>query len=205
MIGSLNGILNYRAADSLIVDVGGVGYKISVSQRTFAKLPPSGEKVFLFVYTAVREDDIVLFGFIDEGEKKLFQRLISVNGIGPKLALTILSGILPHDLVEALHREDLARLTAIPGIGKKTAERMILDLKDKLTEFLGDGYLKEAAGSVGSGKRKIFEEAVSALINLGYTRGIAERTISQVSPQEGQPLESAIRHALKLLSEARND
>ena len=199
MIASLNGILSSRMPDSLIVDVGGVGYKVSVSQQTFSRLPALGEKVFLFIYTAVREDDILLFGFLDEGEKRVFQRLITVNGIGPKLALTILSGIQTRDLVEALHREDLVRLTAIPGIGKKTAERMILDLKDKLADFLTEGQSKSAPVD---GKRRLFEEAISALVNLGYNRTLAERTVSQVSLKEGAPLETTIRQALKILSEA---
>lgn len=200
MIASLKGQLLFRSPDYLIVEVNGVGYKVVVSHQTLSRLPTLGEKVFLFVHTAVREDDISLFGFIDEEEKKVFLRLISVNGIGPKLALTILSRINPNDLVEALCREDLVRLTAIPGIGKKTAERMILDLKDKLAEFLVEGRQKLVPGS---GKRRIFEEAASALINLGYTRAIAERTLSQVSFKEEVPVEVLIRQALKLLSEAR--
>src|SRR5262245_32746159 len=118
MIASLRGQLILRSPEAVIIDVGGVGYKVSVSLNSFAKLPSENSQVFLFIHTAVREDDISLFGFIDEAEKELFKRLILVNGIGPKLALTILSGIQPHELVEALHKEDLVRLTAISGIGK---------------------------------------------------------------------------------------
>lgn len=199
MIASLNGILSYRMPDHIIVDVGGVGYKLSVSQQTFSRLPAVREKVFLFIYTSVREDDISLFGFLEEGEKRIFQRLIAVNGIGPKLALTILSGIQAQDLVEALHREDLVRLTAIPGIGKKTAERMILDLKDKLAEFLTEGQAKAVPID---GKRRLFEEAISALVNLGYNRSLAERTLSQIPLTDGVLLETAIRQALRILSEA---
>ena len=204
MIASLNGLLIFRSQEYLIVEVNGVGYKVLVSHQTFSRLPSMGEKVFLFVHTAVREDDISLFGFMEENEKKVFQRLISVNGIGPRLALTILSGIHPHELVAALHREDLVRLTAISGIGKKTAERMILDLKDKLTELLAEGPAADFPDNgPDNGKRKTFEEALSALMNLGYTRSLAERTLSQVSLREEEPLESVIRRALKILSEVR--
>lgn len=196
MIASLNGILTSRASDHLTVEVGGVGYRVLVSQQTFSRLPPVGQKVFLFVHTAVREDDITLFGFVEEAERRIFQKLITVNGIGPRLALTILSGILPDELVEALHREDLVRLTAITGVGKKTAERMILDLKDKLVEWAASGRPPTP------GKQRLFEETVSALVNLGYTRSTAERTLFQVPLLEGGKVETAIRDALRILSEA---
>ncbi len=196
MIASLSGLLAQKAMDSAIVDVNGVGYKVAVSLNTFARLPGPGERVFLFVHTAVREDDIALFGFIEESEKKVFLKLIGVNGIGPKLALTILSGIAPTDLVEALHNEDLVRLTAISGIGKKTAERMILDLKDKLKELLTEDRFK-----VPAGPRGLIEEATSALVNLGYNRAVAERTLLHVPLTEGAPLEQVLRKALKILSD----
>jgi Holliday junction DNA helicase RuvA len=199
MIASLNGVLIHKTMESVVVDVHGVGYKVAVSLNGFARLPASGEKVFLFIHTSVREDDIALFGFIDENEKKVFQKLIGVNGIGPKLAMTILSGIAPADLVDALHREDLARLTAISGIGKKTAERMILDLKDKLKEMLSDDRLKAPAGPRG-----LMEEAASALVNLGYNRAMAERTLAHVPLTEGLPLEQILRKALKILSDTGN-
>lgn len=193
MIASLSGVLSWRVGDQVVVDVGGVGYRVFVSQLSSARLPPVGEKVFLFIHTAVREDDINLFGFVTDGEKRLFQKLISINGIGPKLALTILSGILPDDLVAAVRREDLVRLTAIPGIGKKTAERIILDLKDKLHEFFIGG----------NGKRELHEEATSALVNLGYTRSNAEKTLARLTIQEGTRLEVIIREALRVLSHER--
>lgn len=196
MIASLSGVLTLKSMDSVIVDVNGVGYKVAVSLNSFARLPAVGEKVLLFVHTAVREDDISLFGFTDESEKKVFLKLIGVNGIGPKLALTILSGIAPLDLVDALHREDLVRLTAISGIGKKTAERMILDLKDKLKEMLTDDRPRAPAGPRG-----LMEEAASALVNLGYNRATAEKTLAHVPLTEGIPLEQILRKALKILSE----
>jgi holliday junction DNA helicase RuvA len=197
MIASLNGILIGKSMESVVVDVHGVGYKVAVSLNTFARLPGIGDKLFLFVHTAVREDDIALFGFTDESEKKVFLKLIGVNGIGPKLALTILSGIAPGDLIDALHREDLVRLTAISGVGKKTAERMILDLKDKLKELLVEDRLR----TTPPGPRGLLEEATSALVNLGYNRTVAERTLAHVPMKEGAPLEQILRKALKILSE----
>lgn len=199
MIASLSGILTHRSPDHLIVDVAGVGYKVHISLYSFGRLPAIGEKLFLFVHTSVREDDISLFGFINDEERRIFQKLITVNGIGPKLALTILSGIAPRDLVDALHREDLVRLTAISGIGKKTAERMILDLKDKLRELILDDA-KDRIHTAAGGKIQIFEEATSALVNLGYNRSTAERTLAGVPITEGLALESVIRQALRILS-----
>jgi Holliday junction DNA helicase RuvA len=197
MIALLNGVLAQKSMESVVVDVHGVGYKVAVSLNTFARLPGLGDKILLFVHTAVREDDIALFGFAEESEKKVFLKLIGVNGIGPKLALTILSGIAPADMIDALHREDLARLTVIPGIGKKTAERMILDLKDKLKELLTEDRSKAAP----AGPRGLIEEATSALVNLGYNRNVAEKTLAHVPVVEGAVLEQVLRKALKILSD----
>jgi Holliday junction DNA helicase RuvA len=197
MIASLNGLLAQKSPDSVIVDVHGVGYKVAVSLNSFARLPSVGDKVLLHIHTAVREDDIALFGFTEDSEKKVFLKLIGVNGIGPKLALTILSGIAPADLIEALHREDLVRLTAIPGVGKKTAERMILDLKDKLKELLTEDRTRP----LPAGPRGLLEEAVSALVNLGYNRNLAEKTLAHVPMTEGAALEQVLRKALRILSD----
>jgi Holliday junction DNA helicase RuvA len=197
MIALLNGTLAQKSMEAVIVDVHGVGYKVAVSLNTFARLPAVGEKVLLFIHTSVREDDIALFGFSEESEKKVFSKLIGVNGIGPKLALTILSGIAPADLIDALHREDLVRLTAISGIGKKTAERMILDLKDKLKDLLSEDRSKAAP----VGPRGLMEEATSALVNLGYNRNLAEKTLAHVPVGEGAVLEQVLRKALRILSD----
>ena len=203
MIATLKGHLTHKFSDHVIIDVNGVGYKVALSQYSLSRLPLLGELFFLFIHTSVREDDISLFGFMEEQEKRIFKKLISVNGIGPKLALTILSGIPPRDLVEALMREDLVRLTAISGIGKKTAERMILDLKDKLTELLvSETALDRSTSSHSSLKHKMLEEALSALLNLGYTQSQAEKTLAQVPFKEDVPLESLLRDALKSLSES---
>ena len=200
MIASLNGILSSKSPEYSILDVNGVGYKVTLSLKSLAKLPSVGSKLSLFIHTTVREDDISLFGFVDEEEKRIFQKLISVNGIGPKLALTILSGIASADLVEALHHEDVARLTSISGIGRKTAERMILDLKDKLKDLFTDERLPQIQKTAASAKNRVFEEAVSALLHLGYNRPTAERTLSKVPIGEGLPVEGLIRQALKILS-----
>ncbi len=202
MIASLHGILTVRSSESLTIDIGGVGYKVLVSLQSYMKLPPLGEKVFLHIHTAVREDDITLFGFVTEEEKKIFKKLLSVNGIGPKLALTILSGIQPSQLVQAIHKEDIATLTSIQGIGKKTAERMILDLKDKLVAILGG---ESAHGIIRlEGNKKLMDDAISGLVNLGYARSIAERTLAEFPVPDGVAVESLIRQALKRLSEIRS-
>lgn len=196
MIASLSGILSEKQPNEITVNVGGVGYRVFISLQSFAKLPAAGEKVACLIHTAVREDDISLYGFLDEREKRLFQKLITVSGIGPKLALTVLSGIPYDDLITALGAENLARLTTIPGIGKKTAERMIVDLKDKLT-----GLRTEGVGP--SGKKKAYEDILSALLNLGYNRPIAERTLNRMTVAEGVSLESLVKEALKILAESR--
>lgn len=206
MIASLHGVLTHILEDSLIVDVAGVGYRVVVSDQTRLKLPALGSKAFLFIYTAVREDDISLYGFAEEQEKRIFQKLISVNGIGPKLALTILSGILPGDLVQALMRKDLVKLTSISGIGKKTAERMILDLRDKLAELAAWATQQSPTGgkpTEASEREKIFEEAVSALVNLGYSQIKAEMILANI-PLEGATVEAVIRQALRTLSEGKS-
>lgn len=198
MISSLNGTLLLRYPESIVIDIAGVGYKVFVSLKSSSRLPAIGSKVFLFIHTSVREDDISLFGFLEEMERTVFQKLIGINGIGPKLAMTILSGIAPQELVEALHREDLVRLTAISGIGKKTAERMIVDLKDKLKELLS-ADTKPIEPPTGS--RRIIEEATSALVNLGYHQSMAEKTLAKLPIAEEVPLENVIRQALRMLSE----
>ncbi len=197
MIASLRGKMLVKSPIYSIVDVGGIGYKVFLSLRSLEKLPSLGQEVFLLIHTTVREDDISLFGFIEETEKRLFEKLISVSGIGSKLALTILSGIPPRELIEALRREDLLRLTAISGIGKKTAERMVLELKDKIVDLLAaTPDMDTSPGSRGL----LFEEALSALMNLGYQRAPAERTLARIPIQEGIPLESVIKQALRSLS-----
>lgn len=194
MIASLKGTIVLKTPTHCVVEVRGVGYKVSLSSRTLEKLPTIGQEVFLFIHTAVREDDISLYGFVEENEKTLFEKLITVNGIGNKLALTILSGIPPDELLTAIRREDLVRLTSVPGIGKKTAERMIVDLKDKLMDLL------VTSATPKEGPTGLFEEALSALMNLGYQRNLAEKTLSRIPLEEGIALESLVRQALRSMT-----
>lgn len=206
MIASLKGTIVFKSPTYTIVEVRGVGYKVFLSSRTLEKLPTIGQEVFLFIHTAVREDDISLYGFVEENEKTLFEKLITVNGIGNKLALTILSGIPPEELLTAIRREDLVRLTSVPGIGKKTAERMIVDLKDKLMDLLVANASTDPKGGpvgrdpMGRGPMGLFEEALSALMNLGYQRNLAEKTLSRIPLEEGIALESLVRQALRSMT-----
>lgn len=200
MISSLSGILADKSPTAITIDVGGVGYRVFISLQCFVKLPKIGDKTRLQIHTHVREDDISLYGFLEEGEKSLFQKLISVSGIGPKLALTVLSGIPPRELVNALRTEDLVRLTAIPGIGRKTAERMILELKDKLVEW---GPEAETGQRPPDGKKRLYDDTLSALMNLGYNRPTAERTLSQMTFKEEASLEHLVKEALQRIVETR--
>jgi len=177
MIAHLRGKLLAKTPNQAIVEAGGVGYDVTISVPTFSALPNEGAEAALFIHTHVREDQIALFGFSDVVEKKLFEKLIAVSGIGPKLAVTVLSGLPAERLVAAIRGGDHATLTRIPGIGKKTAERVVLELKDKL-EALGAGAAVTSVGSVG-------EDVLSAMVNLGYARPAAQRAVEQVIEQGG--------------------
>lgn len=193
MIAHLTGILSSKSPDHCIIDVGGVGYRVHISLTTFSVLPEVGEKLTLVVYTHVREDQFLLYGFSTTDERALFQRLINISGVGPKTALTIFSGIPPNQLVEAITTEDRARLSMIPGVGKKTAERIIVDLKDRLArEF-------PSPVSGGTTQGQLREDVVSALVNLGYRRQVAENALRDASLPEAMPIEDAIRTVLKEL------
>jgi len=196
MIASLTGTVAKKTPNEAVVDVGGVGYRVLLSLETASRLPQIGSNVSLLVQTIVREDDISLYGFLGEEEKRLFQKLITVNGIGPRMAITILSGIPSGDLLRALQSEDFIRLTAIPGIGRKTAERMIVDLKGRLAEFTPDGALIASSGH----KRRFYDDIHSALVNLGYRRPMVEKTLSRMNFPEGASLESLVKEALKRMS-----
>jgi len=163
VIAHLRGTLVEKTPARVVVDVHGVGYEVFVPLTTFSAMPHSGVEVSLDIHTHVREDVIALYGFSTRGERNVFERLISVSGIGPKLAVTILSGGSVEDLVTAIRRNDLGRLTSIPGVGKKTAERIVVELKDRLQDFL------EAAP-----KSQVETDILSALENLGYARPTAE-------------------------------
>jgi holliday junction DNA helicase RuvA len=168
MIAHLRGRLFAKHPNQAIVECGGVGYDVTISVPTFSALPAEGSEVSLVIYTHVREDQIALFGFSEAIEKKLFEKLIAVSGIGPKLAITVLSGLPAEKLVAAIRGGDHATLTRIPGIGKKTAERVVLELKDKLDE-IGSGPVA-SVGAVG-------DDVLSAMVNLGYARPTAQKAI----------------------------
>ena len=176
MIAHLRGRLLEKHPNRVIVDVQGVGYEAHVPLSTFYEMAEPGSDVSLRIHTHVREDALLLYGFATLLELQLFDRLISVSGIGPKLALAVLSGIEPNDLVTAIKRGDIARLTGIPGVGKKTAERICLELKDKLAAFVAAETPAAAAGAA-SAAGSLGTDVLSALVNLGYHRPLAERAV----------------------------
>ncbi len=179
MIAHLSGLLLSKQPNSVIVDINGVGYEVTIPLSTFYDLSEEGSAVALRIHTHVREDALQLFGFRTEREKKLFLLLTSVSGIGPKLAITILSGMSADELIPAIRNNELARLVNIPGVGKKTAERLVLELKDKLSA-LSSPELEEqfrlAGGAVS--KNSITDDIVSALVNLGFQRAAAEKAVN---------------------------
>jgi Holliday junction DNA helicase RuvA len=193
MIAHLRGRLFSKAPNQAVVECGGVGYDVTISVATFSALPSEGAEVSLTIFTHVREDQIALFGFAEVQEKRLFERLLTISGIGPKLAITVLSGIAADRLVTAIRAQDHATLTRIPGIGKKTAERVVLELKDKLDD------LATAPVTAGVHLGAAGEDALSALTNLGYQRPIAERALAAViarSPELAHDFEGLFRAAM---------
>src|SRR6266542_6077450 len=174
MIAHLRGKLIARHPNQAIVETAGVGYDVTISVPTFSGLPPLGSEVALHVHTHVREDQLALYGFLRPEEKQLFEKLLTVSGIGPKLAITILSGMPAEDMVNAIRGNDVARLTKIPGIGRKTAERMVLELRDNLPAVGA-----EVAAAVLS-LNAVQEDVLSALVNLGYQRAASEKGLSSV-------------------------
>lgn len=199
MIAFLKGNLLKKTTETLIIDNGGIGYEVIAPLSTFYALPEEGEEVSLHIYTHVREDAFILFGFKTTLEKNIFRLLISVSGIGPKLATNILSGIGPDILLEAIGAGDLVRLQSIPGVGKKTAERIILELKDK-AQKLGTDLITPSRIAVFKDKT-ISEDALSALLNLGYTSKAARIAVDKaMSNVSDASLEVVIKEALRLLS-----
>jgi len=171
MIAHLRGTLLAKHPNQAIVETAGVGYDVTISVPTFSDLPPVGCEVALHIHTQVREDALALYGFLRPSEKLLFEKLLTVSGIGPKLAITILSGMAADEMVGAIRGNEVARLTRIPGIGKKTAERMVLELRDKLPE-VGPVAAPSAPKSAAE------EDVLSALVNLGYQRAAAEKALA---------------------------
>jgi holliday junction DNA helicase RuvA len=200
MIALLSGSLVDKSASRLIVDVNGVGYDVLVPLSTFYVLGEPGAAVTLRIHTHVREDVIALYGFATKLEQDLFERLIAINGVGPKLALAVLSGIEPGELIRAVRLQDVARLTAIPGIGKKTAERIGLELKDRLPASLQTAGPTPAATSPADQLR---DDLLSALINLGYHRPLAAKAIEKVVDGAADiAFEQALKDVLRQLMKA---
>lgn len=197
MIALLTGKLAHKAPDYIIVDVNGVGYRVQIPFSTYYVLPAEGANVSLQIYTSVKEDAINLYGFTTPEEKELFQLLIGVSGVGPKLANGILSNSAPAELSESLVRGDIARLSAIPGIGKKTAERLVLELKEKVKK-LSPAHTEHAAAPA-KGKDGIRDDVVSALINLGYKESVVQKALAEVPFSGDVTVESALKQALKIL------
>jgi Holliday junction DNA helicase RuvA len=197
MIAHLRGKLLTKHPNQVVVETGGVGYEVNISVPTFSDLPANGSEVALHIHTHVREDLIALYGFLRPAEKQLFEKLMTVSGIGAKLAITILSGMAADDLAGAIRGNDVARLTRIPGIGKKTAERMVLELRDKLPPVAGT-----ATPSI-SPMSAIEEDVLSALVNLGYQRAAAEKALAsaiRASGGKSGSFDALFREALATLS-----
>src|SRR5271165_5295030 len=180
MIAHLRGKLLAKHPNQAVVETAGVGYDVTISVPTFSDLPALGGDVALHIHTHVREDQIALYGFLRASEKLLFEKLITVSGIGPKLAITILSGMPADEMVGAIRGNDIARLTRIPGIGKKTAERMVLELRDKLPEVSPTSAPAPPAMSA------VEEDVLSALTNLGYQRAAAEKALASILKSGGK-------------------
>jgi len=198
VIGRLSGIVLEKRPDRALVDASGVGYELHVPLGTFAALPAVGERASLHVHTHVREDAILLFGFATAEEKALFERLITVSGVGPKVALAVLSGLPLPELVGAIAAQNVKRLSTIPGVGKKLAERLGVELKDKVAGLLAGGAAatEETVGGAGG----LLEDAVGALLNLGYRRPQAEAAVKAASASEAADLSALLSAALRLLS-----
>ncbi len=197
MIAHLIGKLIYKSPDHSIVDVNGIGYKIFTPLSTYYVLPKTGESVTLHIHTRVREDELKLFGFLTEEEQTIFEKLITINKVGPKLALGILSGMSPENLLTAIMSNDAARLSAIPGVGKKTAERLTLEMKDKLSDLT---FVMEHQQDTEVPEGP-YEDALSALVNLGYKKPQAEKSLKSAYNKIGKDgsLEDLIKESLNNL------
>ena len=195
MIGHLRGRLLEKRPNHVLLDVQGVGYAVNIPVSTYYQLPDPPAETRLYIHTYVREDALALYGFLTEAEKGVFEKLMSVSGIGPKLAVSILSGLELPDLVAAIRQGDLVKLTHIPGVGRKTAERVVLELRDKL------GAAAAAASAPGR-YTPAQDDALSALLNLGYQRAAAERAVARAAETgggEAVPFDALLKRALQLL------
>jgi len=195
MIAHLRGKLIHKEPGQAIVEAGGVGYDVAISVPTFTALPSVGAEASLHIHTQVSDSQIALFGFLEREEKRLFERLITVGGVGPKLAIKMLSGLNPERTVQAIRGQDHAQLTRIPGVGKKLAERLVVELKDKLDDFAVAPVQTSVAGPA-------VDDVLSALVNLGYQRPAAEKAIEQAIAKEkalSADFDGLFRGALKVI------
>jgi holliday junction DNA helicase RuvA len=195
MIAHLRGKLLLKQPGQAIVEAAGVGYDITISVPTFTSLPSVGAEASLHIHTQVSEDQIALFGFFESEEKRLFQRLITVSGVGPRLAIKMLSGLSPDRTVQAIRAQDHAQLTRIPGVGKKLAERLVVELKDKLDDFA-------VAPAPSAVQGPAVDDVLSALVNLGYQRPAAEKAIEQAVAKDkalAADFDALFRGSLKLI------
>lgn len=205
MIAYLSGKLLAKHANSVILDVNGVGYEVTIPLSTFYELGETGSDVSLRIYTHVREDSLQLFGFKTARERELYLQLITVSGIGPKLGITLLSGMSADDLVGAIRTNNLARLNSVPGIGKKTAERLVIELRDKIAQLSSPELEEEFAIRTGTDSpamaSAIHNDALSALVNLGYQKAVAEKAL-KTAIQEGtaNTVQALLRRSLQLLA-----
>jgi Holliday junction DNA helicase RuvA len=197
VIAHLRGRISEKQPNRIVVDVNGVGYDVAVPLSTFYGLGDAGAEIALRIHTHVREDSLALFGFATRLEQELFERLISVSGIGPKVGLSVLSGIEPSELIRAIQQSDFARLTAIPGVGKKTAERIVVELKDRMPRAAVIEATREAAIE----PPLVRDDVLSALLNLGYHRPLAEKAVeSALKLLPGGDFERTLRQALRELA-----
>ncbi|MDQ3133962.1 MAG: Holliday junction branch migration protein RuvA [Acidobacteriota bacterium] len=204
MIAHLTGTLLFKQATSVILDVGGIGYEVTIPVSTFFDMEEPGAQVALRIYTHVREDTLQLFGFRTARERELFTLLISVTGIGPKSGIAMLSGMSADEIIAAIRTNNLARLTAIPGVGKKTAERLVIELRDKMAALSSPALEEQLAARAAGGAPSddvLREDAISALINLGYQRAAAEKVLTQAMQEGGDlSVELLLRRSLRSLS-----
>jgi Holliday junction DNA helicase RuvA len=201
LIAHISGKLIQKQPNSVIVDVGGVGYELNVPLSTFYDLGEIGANVSLRVHTHVREDALQLFGFRTDAEKKLFLLLNNVSGIGPKLAITVLSGLSAEDLIQAIRAGNLTKLIGIPGVGKKTAERMLVELKDKVAAILPPGLEDSTTAVIAQTGDVMREDVISALVNLGYVRAQAEKAVGSVLKElPDANFTTALKQSLRMLA-----
>jgi Holliday junction DNA helicase RuvA len=200
MIGRLKGILAAKRAPQILVDCSGVGYEADVSMTTYYQLPEPGEAISIWTHLVVKEDSHSLIGFTTERERKLFRQLIRVNGVGPKMALTILSGINDQEFAQCVLQDDIVTLTRLPGVGKKTAERLIIEMRDKVEDLMGGASLDTETGTeTAAAGRSSKNEAIEALQALGYKAADAEKMVRQAETGTNQDMNAAalIRKALQ--------